>query len=564
MMAVVPVLDTMTDLVARVQVAVAHRRTRGRDLVVLDVDNTLADTWPSLVGDPEPHHRRLARLAPLPAIKAVAHDEPLAAGAAVVFLTHRPLWCRGVTRRWLRRHGYDARRRNVVLVARPASKVPLIAQLARDRRRTVVWDDLTWNHEHGEVRRYDDVADAFARLGVVHHGAGDIVRITGQTYPAARASPESRRTVGAVIAPTYARVSRRLALLAQVARRFPFRGLLRHLRRNATVVVWIHHRLPGGWCRYLANGDLVVNDLALLRAFLEAGIDVRVVFGPRIGEVANRTIAYSIESVNPLRLADHSAGLRATLRELEAQGNRLLPSADEAELWENKVAMHEALDRAGIATPTTVVLRRHDDAAVVLAAADLRFPLLAKEPHSCNGRGVHLVASPDELAVLRAGLARRGDHDLLVQRLVDMRRDLRVTVIGDEVVHHYWRVNPSATWRPTTTRHGSIAEFDGFPERWRAAFVDAAARLGLVQAAFDVCWEGDDVSTEPLVLEVSPAFSPNPPPSDAFVGRPYAAFRARRWGRGAQPAAFVELVCRQHGLRVRAWDPAGVRAAHSS
>lgn len=350
-----------------------------------------------------------------------------------------------------------------------------------------------------------------------------------------------------------AKASARLALLSAVARRVPWRQLVSWRRHDAPVVVWIHRRLPGGWLRYLGRGDLVVHDVALIRALADAGIDVRVVVGGRIGPVANRTIVYSIDEFNPARVVDHSAGLQATLRQLEAQGNELCPSAAEAALWENKVAMHAAFERAGVPSPTTVRLDACGDVDAAMAAAGLVFPLLAKEPNSCNAQGVHLIGDRAALDALRRRLGASGRHDLLLQRLVDMRRDLRVTVIGGEVVHHYWRINGAPEWRPTTTRHGSTADFGSFPEQWRSTFVDAMDRLGLRQGAFDVCWEGDDLDGPPLFLEVSPAFSPNPPPTPEFVGRPYSEFKSRRWGRGSFPAAFVEVVCHQHVLRLRAW-----------
>lgn len=172
-------VGAVADMVAFGQVEVLRRAIGERALVVLDVDNTLADTWPTLIGRRRSHRRRLRDVEPLPGIRAVAHDRARSDGAGVVFLTHRPLWCRRVTRRWLRRHGYAATRRNVVLVGRPASKVRLIRRLSSGRR-TTVWDDLTWGHEDGQVRRHRDVIDAIGRLGVEHRGWDEIVAVTGR------------------------------------------------------------------------------------------------------------------------------------------------------------------------------------------------------------------------------------------------------------------------------------------------------------------------------------------------------------------------------------------------
>ena len=54
-------------------------------------------------------------------------------------------------------------------------------------------------------------------------------------------------------------------------------------------------------------------------------------------------------------------------------------------------------------------------------------------------------------------------------------------------------------------------------------------------------------------LEVSPAYTPNPPPTAEFADRPYAEFKAQITGAGNYTAAFADLVFEQHRLLVAAW-----------
>lgn len=349
------------------------------------------------------------------------------------------------------------------------------------------------------------------------------------------------------------KIKKRVALLAEVARRFPVGGLRGSRSSSADLVFWAHHRYPDSWLGYVGAGDLVLKDTALLNALVETGREFRIVSGPAIGTVTNSTIVYSIDAFNPNRSLNYSASLMTTLRQLEAQGNTLFPSADEAELWENKVVMHRRFDELGIRSPETIVVERDTDVDAAIAAAGFEFPLLVKEPHSNNSQGVHKVGSAAELAALRSKLAGEGAYELLVQRLLDMRRDLRVTMIGGEIVHHYWRINLSDEWMPTTTRKGSGVDFVTFPERWRSTIVGAMDALGLRNGAFDVCWDGDDLDTEPYFLEVSPAYTPNPPPTAEFADRPYAEFKAQITGAGNYTAAFADLVFEQHRLLVAAW-----------
>ena len=174
------VVDTGASLVGRLQVQMVCRATGSAPLVVLDIDNTIADSWPSFLTSWPNQRRRLAGLDVLPNIKAIAHDEAIAAGASVLFLSHRNPWEWPVTYRWLRRHGFAATWRNVVLVGRPQDKVRHLARCARGRTVTV-WDDLTFGHETGTVTEYVDVIASVRTLDVAYRGWDDIVAITGRT-----------------------------------------------------------------------------------------------------------------------------------------------------------------------------------------------------------------------------------------------------------------------------------------------------------------------------------------------------------------------------------------------
>lgn len=355
------------------------------------------------------------------------------------------------------------------------------------------------------------------------------------------------------------KIKKRSALLVEVARRFPAAEVVRAARRpDAPVVFWAHHRHPVSWAGYVASEDTILKDVAMMSALADAGVEYRIVTGTAIGQVSNSTIVYSIDAYNPARLVDYSAGLMTTLRQLEAQGNTLYPSADEAELWENKVFMHRRFDELDINTPATVAVGRDTDLDEALQALAVPgesdpFPLLVKEPHSNSSQGLHKVASRADLDRLRAELESAGQSELLVQRLLDMRRDLRCTVIGGEIVHHYWRINLGEEWMPTTTRRGSQVDFVTFPEQWRSTITDAIGRLGLRSGAFDICWEHDDLDGPPFFLEVSPAYTPNPAPTPQFADRPYMDFKTQLTGPGNYTAAFADLVFDLQRRVVAAW-----------
>ncbi|MCC6227110.1 MAG: hypothetical protein IT195_12000 [Microthrixaceae bacterium] len=351
---------------------------------------------------------------------------------------------------------------------------------------------------------------------------------------------------------------KRLVLVWDLTRVTPWRQIRRLRDPSSDLVVWLHHRHPGGWAKWVLQEDTVVKDVAILRALCRRGLRFRIVTGDGIESLRDARVLYTLHWYNPDRLANHSASLMAALRRAEERGNTLLPSADEAEWWENKVFMHRRFDELGVNCPRTWILdstsdlESGEDAA---RAEALPFPVLAKEPHSQGSAGVHKVDSVAELRALRSKLVAAGEPELLVQDLIDMRRDLRATCVGGEVVHHYFRINTSGEWTPTSTRRGSLVDFETFPEQWRGRIVDVLGKCGLRTGAFDICWEGDDLESEPIFLEVSPSYTPNPPPPPSFSDKPYYAFKKQLRGPDSYPkrsietvAAIVDRVLQEYGL----------------
>ena len=342
---------------------------------------------------------------------------------------------------------------------------------------------------------------------------------------------------------------KRLFLMYDLVREFPWRRALQVHDRQAELVVWIHHASPKPWWKYVLRGDFILKDAGLVAALVDAKIPFRVVTGGKVEQLRDETIVYSIFEYNPSRHQDYSAGLVEALRAIEARGNTLYPSADEAEWWENKVFMHRRFDELGVNCPATVLDRVADD----LHVEKFDFPLLVKEPHSQGSAGLHKVDSAEALRRLRAEFRAQGEPEVLIQELLDMSRDLRVTMVGDQIVHHYFRINTTEEWQPTSTRRGSLVDFETFPEQWREHIVEVFGRLGLRTGAFDICWQGDDLDTEPIFLEVSPAYTPNPPPSPPFADQPYYAFKKQLTGPDSFGTAFVRTVFEIQRLVVAEW-----------
>lgn len=230
-----------------------------------------------------------------------------------------------------------------------------------------------------------------------------------------------------------------------------------------------------------------------------------------VGKFSNKKILFFGETLNSYKFLDHSAVVRFMSENLIKQNNQVFPDTHEAALWENKAYMHKVFDERNIRTPKSTIFNLKSLKNEELI--NLSYPLLIKEEHSCSAFGVHKLNSYKEIvSLLKSDKVSSMNDRVICQELLNIRRDLRVIIVGDKIVLHYWRINLADEWKPTSTGHGSEVDFVTFPEQWRGWIMDTFKRLDMKTGAFDIAWQNDDLDTEPYILEVSPFYQPNPKP----------------------------------------------------
>lgn len=319
-----------------------------------------------------------------------------------------------------------------------------------------------------------------------------------------------------------------------------FWKILRLNKKGAKNIIWIYQSYPKNIFRYI-RGNSFLNDIALVNGFVENNVDFELIIGPSIGKKSKRNIFYTIsKEFNHFNFPNHSSIILSVVSELENQGNKLFPSLNELKYWENKSYMHKQFDLLGINTPNTVVVE--SKAQFELLKQSLNFPCLMKECNSAGSLGVYKVNSLMELESLVDSKMKQGMYEFLIQSLIDMRKDIRVTVVGDEIVLHYWRLNQAKEWKPTSTGHGSKVDFVSFPEHWREEIVNSMKKLGLRTGAFDVTWQKDDLSTKPIILEVSPSYMPNPPIPEKFMELSYSTYKKKLTFTNSYPSEYIKVV----------------------
>jgi hypothetical protein len=133
-------------------------------IVLLDIDNTLADTWPSLLSNNLNSKERHKRLKPLtPVIKYIQSYYP-SSHYTWVYLTSRKYQLINVTKNWLLNFDMQVNN-NVILVQSPKEKIELINQYIKSA--SIYFDDLSYNQEKGELYFYSKEIEAIRKNNLI-------------------------------------------------------------------------------------------------------------------------------------------------------------------------------------------------------------------------------------------------------------------------------------------------------------------------------------------------------------------------------------------------------------
>lgn len=275
-----------------------------------------------------------------------------------------------------------------------------------------------------------------------------------------------------------------------------------------------------------------VAELAYANALAEAGRAFAVTEDP--SAVFEKAAIWFIPDKNFVspRLWDYSQQVHQFALGLESQGNRPLCSANETLFWENKAHMHRRLAEIGAPTPRTEILTAEGWES---SRFDLE-PNLIKEEHSSGSGGIHYFQTAAEARRFVAEYRFKPNEGLIMQEEVGgATKDLRLTMAGDRIVDSatYWRVkNPEVLKRPewttTATSNDSQVVHAEIPPDIGSLAAGWLQELKIRTAGLDLMWTDDDVSKDPLILELSPYYQPNPPKPARYTDWTYREYKGKR------------------------------------
>lgn len=164
----------------------------------------------------------------------------------------------------------------------------------------------------------------------------------------------------------------------------------------------------------------------------------------------------------------------------DAMGKETFPSYHTYKCVQDKIKQTALFVMLGIPHPPTRVFYGKRQKQCITDY--FRYPFVGKVPRgSAMGRGVVLIQNDEDL---RQYL--QGEHPAYIQQYLPHDRDMRIVVIGDQVVHSYWRINPPADFRSNVAVGGRIS-LDAVPERAIALALHTARSGGWNDVGIDIC-----------------------------------------------------------------------------
>lgn len=302
-----------------------------------------------------------------------------------------------------------------------------------------------------------------------------------------------------------------------------FPHYIQSVRNNISIVIFA----PNWWNQHFRSDGIWKR--AYMQALMNKGADFTVVSDPFKIKPSQKVIWRPSQLLFPKEKRFTSYATNKWVhwaKQIENLGARILPNSDVISYYENKINMHKMFERVGVRAPRSFIVS--DEKEYEEAIERLGLPFIVKGPYSYSSLAIDLIRTKDEYIQLGIDLSSEGSArsrslgvptfslPVIIQQFLNIKRDLRVVFIGEKILSSYWRINSSKGWQPTATRFGSGVSFHGFPEQWTEFINKTINKIDFPWGGFDIAWQNDDLSTEPFILEVSPIFDPNPPPTKKY------------------------------------------------
>ena len=134
-----------------------------------------------------------------------------------------------------------------------------------------------------------------------------------------------------------------------------------------------------------------------------------------------------------------------------AMGKKFFPSHQTYLFAQDKIKQTSLLNLLGIPHPKTRIF--YGKRQKLTITDYFKFPFIGKVPRgSAMGKGVYLIKNKNNLAEYCDK-----KHVVYIQEYLPSDRDIRIVIIGNKIVHAYWRIASPGEFRSNIAAGGSVS-----------------------------------------------------------------------------------------------------------
>lgn len=269
-----------------------------------------------------------------------------------------------------------------------------------------------------------------------------------------------------------------------------------------------------------------LQDVVLLKALASKGLYTELVFFKNLKLLPKgSSVVYTLTPFSPKKRKYPKMSQGESLFEYLNSFSDLqfYPPVSEIRFWENKSYMHQKFDEYSIPSPKTIVIYDIPEDEIL---DQIQFPILTKLPNSNQSKGIDIHYEIPSLLKTIDNKLKIADA-VIIQEIREITFDIRVVVINNKVVYHYWRHknNLEEGFTTTSTSNGGILDTKELPHSIKESCIITANKLNLGCAAFDVTFDSFMDYDDICFFEVSPSFMLNPLPKQDEIQGPYSQYK---------------------------------------
>jgi hypothetical protein len=142
-------------------------KNKSNSFLVLDIDNTIADTWKYIENYKKNRYHFFKNIPPLEG--TIQYIKKEYSSIPIIFLSNRNIIDFQVTIDWLISEGFETKESLLILTNNPVDKISYLKYLT-DNFDITYFDDLSYNHENGEVLFYNVVINELDKMKIDYFG----------------------------------------------------------------------------------------------------------------------------------------------------------------------------------------------------------------------------------------------------------------------------------------------------------------------------------------------------------------------------------------------------------